>query len=567
VGFLTVASFACLLIGWFASRAVHASFATAPVTVSQKASTGTPAPVSTPEAVPRSTSSLTERVDQINQRLTGVGSGTETALAAFALAETLQSDEYPAAIATVASSTNLRGSQALLFGYWVERDLEKALAWYESLDPARKSTFSSSLLDTWSAMDPGAALTWLEKQPEAARKSMLRTSQQNLARRVGPIEPDRVLALLMPIAGDSGMIDRTPESGVYSSPMGGNQSGVYIFFSALAEKAPENAAARALQFPSGTHRTSAAIAVAKAWANSNPTAAKKWAEKIDDAALSAQVVPACAMGLAEKDPRQAAEWLGAMPATLPNREAMKEILDTWGQKDTGGALAWLDSLPPDSGAEELTAAVFKTLNRQDPVKALDVIKQRLDEGKPLGEDFAGWVGIAYVDAKGPREALRFAESSLQHPNSWASECAFRSLVHAAATQIPKEAAEWALQQPSSSRRSAALDAAGESLVRENEENGYHWINSLPRDVNSDEARISIADQFFRKDPKKGESLLVAVTDKKTAEEKLFNCAYWGLMGGKSPDVEQWLEQTNALSAEKKAEVLRAVANSRKQFKK
>jgi hypothetical protein len=560
-------SLACLCIGWFASRAVHASFATKPAELAQKVNTGTPRPERAPESAPRNTSSLTERVDRANQQLANVGSGTETAMAAFALAETLQSDEFPAAIATVASSANLRGSQSSLFGYWVERDLEKALAWYESLDSTKKSTFSTSLLDTWSAMDPSAALAWLEKQPEAARKSMLRTGQYNLARRVGPIEPDRVLALLMPVAGDSGMIGRTPEYGVYSSPIGGNQSGVYIFFSALAEKAPENAAARALKFPSGTHRTSAAIAVAKAWADQNPAAAKMWAEKIDDAALSAQVIPACAMGLAEKDPKQAAEWLGTMPGTRPNREAMKEILDTWGQKDMGAALSWLDSLPPESGAEELTGAVFKTLNRQDPVKALDVMKRRLDEGKPLGDDFTGWIGIAYVDAKGPKEALRFAESSLQHPESLESERAFRSLVYAAATQIPKETAEWALQQAGGSRRSAALTSAGESLVKENEEGGYRWINSLPRDADSDEARIAVADQFFRKDPEKGASLLTAVTNQETAQEKLFNCAYWGLVGNKAQEVEEWLERTNALSAEKKAEVRRAVANHKKRFQK
>jgi hypothetical protein len=567
VSLLLTSSIASLLIGWFGSRALHASFASGENTataqppareaVSSEASTG----------APENKSSLAERIDKISQQVANAGSNTETTMAAFALGETLQPGEFPAAIATCASSANFRGAQTLLFGYWVERDLEKALAWYEGLDAKQKSTFSSSLVTTWSAMDPKAALVWMEKQPEGELESMLRTAQYTIARRIGPVEPDRVLALLMPIAGDSGMIGRTPEYGMYTNPTGGNQSGVYLFFSALAAKSPADAAARALKFPSGTNRTSAAIAVAKAWANQDPNAAKVWAEKIDDAALSAQVIPACAIGLAEKDPRQACEWLGGMPATRPNREAMKDILDTWGQKDLGAALAWLDSLPPESGAEELTGAVFQTLNRQDPVKAFDVIKRRLDAKKPLGGDFTGWIGFAYVRAKGPKEALQFAETSLQHEESWESVSAFRSLVNAAAQQIPMETAEWALRQSSGARRSAALELAGEFLLKENEEAGYRWINSLPRDADSDEARIKVSDQIFRKDPEKGASLFAGLTDEEDAKRRLFNCTCWGLVGGQAPQFEAWLEKTSALSADEKARVRQTVAEHKKKIQK
>jgi hypothetical protein len=567
VGILTTASVLLLFIGWFAGRALHASYAPAP----RKAAEPTPAVTSAPpDAGPefRGTASLAERIDRISKQLTNVQSGTETAMAAFALAETLQSDEFPAAIATSASSTNFRGAQTLLFGYWVERDLEKALAWYKGLEANKQSTFSGSLLDTWSNMDPRTALAWLEKQPEAERDSILQAAHHTIASRIGPIEPDRVLALLMPIAGDSGIIGR--ESGIglpaFITPSI-SQSGVYVFFAALAEKVPSEAAARALKLPSGTHRTSAAIAVMLAWAKQNPTEAKAWAEKIDDAALAAQVIPAFALGLAEKDPRQAADWLGTMSATQPNRQAMKEILDMWGQKDLGAALAWLDSLPPDSGAEELTGAVFKTLNQQDPVKALDVMKRRLDENKPLGEDFTGWIGVAYVEAKGAKEAMRFAETSLQHENSFESLSAFRSLVSAAARQLPRETAEWALQQLPGTRRGAALKLAGESLVQENEESGYRWINSLPKDIDSDEARLEVAYRFFRKDPEKGASLLAGLTNQKDAQERLFNCTCWGLVGNKAREVEDWLQGTSILSADQKARIRKAVADHKKQSQK
>jgi hypothetical protein len=560
-------SIACLCIGWFASRAVHASYTPPKGNAMAPGGANNPPPSDPLSPSTAAKSSLAERIDRISQQLANVGSQTETVMAAFALGETLQSDEFPAAIATVASSANFRGAHSLLLGYWMERDREKALRWYESLDPSKRSTFSGPLLDTWSAMDPGAALAWLEKQPDAERQAMLRSEQYTVARRIGPTAPDRVLALLMSVAGDSMMIGRTPESGVYSSPsaMGGTQSGVYVFFWALADKAPEDAAERALKFPSGTHRTSAAIAVARAWAKQNPSAAKAWAEKIDDAALSAQVIPSCALGLAEKDAKQAAEWLGGMPATRPNREAMKDILDGWGQRDLGAALSWLDSLPPDSGAEELTGAVFKTLNRQDPVKALDVMKQRLDEGKPLGGDFTNWIGFAYVEAKGPREALRFAETSLQHEGSWESVTAFRSLVNAAAQQIPKETAEWASKQPAGERRSAALGLAGSFLVKENEEDGYRWINSLPRDADSNQVRIDMIDRFFRKDPDKGVSLLAGLTDQEDAKRRLFNCTCWGLVGEQAAQVETWFEQTSALSADEKARVRREVAAHKKKF--
>jgi hypothetical protein len=503
---------------------------------------------------------LTERIDQVGKSLEKSLSSTERSVAIFAFAETLRMDEFKAAIATTGTSAGLSGAGPALFGYWMERDLPKALEWYGSLDSAEQSKFSNTLLQTWSIMDPRAALNWLENQPEAARLSLARTGQYVLAQSVGPLEPDRVLALLTTVQGDSGMIGRISDGSNFQT--GGNQSGVVIFFSALAAKAPADAAARAMRLPSGTNRTSAALSVAKAWAAQDPVAAKAWAEKIDDAALAAQVIPACAIGLAEKNPKQAAEWLAEMAATLPNREGMKEVMSVWGRKDIEGALAWLDNLPEDSGARELTGAAFKSLAEKDPERMMKFAKQRLDAGKPLDGYTPHFSLFTYAHSKGFKEALRIAETDFQHPDSWASMEIYCSLVNGAAQDNPTETAAWALQQPSGDRRREALELSARFLVGRDEEAAFRWIEALPKDKDSDEARLEGARRFFDKQPDKAGALFAQMTDRETADQELKGKVYWALVGNQ-PGISEWLDKTTALNPAQKAEI-RAALNKRKQ---
>jgi hypothetical protein len=557
VGLLLTTSIASLLIGWVGTRAIF------PQSVAE-AKPKPQVPNSTPSEEPKETSSgaspsLTERFDEAGKSLGNNLSNTERTVAIFALAETLRIDEFSSAIATAGTSANLSGAGPLLFGYWMERDLAKALEWYERLDNAQKSTFSNTLLQTWVAIEPREALEWLEKQPEAAQKSLLRTSQNIVASKLAPLEPDRVFALLAQVSGDSGMIGRIRDGVNFQT--GGNQSGVVIFFSALAAKAPADAAARAMRLPSGTNRTSAALSVARTWAAKDPIAAKAWAEKIDDAALAAQVIPACAIGLAEKDPKQAAEWLGELAGTLPNREGMKEVMAVWGRKDIEGALAWLDSLPEESGAGELTGAVFNKLGEQDPERMMRIAKRRLDEGKPMDSESGRFSLFQYAHSKGFKEALRIAESDFQHPNSWASMEIYRSLVNGAAQDNPKETAAWALQQPSGDRRREALELSASFLLRGDEETAFQWMDALPKDKDSDEARLEGARRFFDQNPERAGALFAGMTDREEADGELMSKAYWALLG-KKPGFSEWLDKTPVLTATQKAKI-RAQVNKRK----
>jgi hypothetical protein len=265
--------------------------------------------------------------------------------------------------------------------------------------------------------------------------------------------------------------------------------------------------------------------------------------------------------LAEKDPRQAAEWLGELAATLPNREGMKEVMAVWGRKDIDGALAWLDSLPEGSGAEELTGPVFKTFGEREPERMMQIAKKRLNEGKPLNADLGNFSLFGYARSKGFKEALRIAESDFQHPGSWASLQIFRSLVNGAAQDNPQETAAWALQQPSGDRRSEALALSASFLLRGDEDAAFRWMEALPKDKDSDDARLEGARRLFQKQPEKAGALYAGMTDRETADRELMASAYWALLG-KSPGFAEWLDKTPVLSAAQKEEI-RAQVNKRK----
>jgi hypothetical protein len=302
--------------------------------------------------------------------------------------------------------------------------------------------------------------------------------------------------------------------------------------------------------------------VARAWAAKDPVAAKAWAEKIDDAALAAQVVPACAIGLAEKDPRQAAEWLGELAATLPNREGIKEVLSVWGRNDIEGALAWLDSLPKDSVAEELTGAAFKKLGEKDPERMMQIARKRLDEGKPMNSGSGSFSLFQYAYSKGFQEALRIAGTDFQHPDSPASLEIYRSLVNGAAQDNPRATAEWALRQPSGDRRREALELSASFLLTKDEDSAFQWISALPKDGDSDEARLESARRLFDQNPERAGALFAGMTDRDTADSELMSKAYWALLG-KKPEFLEWFDKTPVLSAAQKAKV-RANVNKRKQ---
>lgn len=559
-GLLIASSLVSLLVGWFATRGLHSAFVRPQTGSTERMAAPVPAESRPPArlAPPPGSATLSERLDRAGEALAKSGSSTERIVAVFALAETLRLDEFKTAIA-LSKAPNLSGIDQLLFGYWLECDLSSAIAWFETLDETQQSTYSDTLVQTWAAMDPRAALIWIEKLPPTTARSVVESSQYVLAQQAGPVEPDRVLALLTPIAGDSGMIGLV--AGSPGDVKGGNLSGVGVFFDALAQKAPADAAARALRLPSGTHRTSATIAVAKVWARTDPQSAKAWAEKIDDAALAGQVIPACAIGLAEKDPQQAAEWLADLAGTLPNRDGMKEVLSVWGQKDVAGALSWLDNQPPDSGAEQFVESIFSKMATEDPVRMLDLIKNRLDQNKPFRNPPVSF-GFNYVKAKGAKAALEFAATSLQHEKSPGSLQTYEALVNAAAQDNPVETTAWAAQQPGGTRRQSALEFSAPFLFQSDPEAGFRWVNGLPKDPDSDRARLLIADRLFQTKPERAAELFMGVTDREDAQNKLMWKAHDALLA-KKDGVSNWLDKTPALTAEQKALVRRKVKENSK----
>jgi hypothetical protein len=158
--------------------------------------------------------------------------------------------------------------------------------------------------------------------------------------------------------------------------------------------------------------------------------------------------------------------------------------------------------------------------------------------------------------------LRIAESDFQHPDSWASLQLYRSLVNGAAQDNPTETASWAMRQPSGDRRREALELSASFLMKGDEEAAFRWIDALPREKDSDEARLDGARKLFEKHPEKAGALFAGMLDREEAESVLTSTAYWALLGNK-PGIAEWFDNTPVLNAAQKAKIREQVSKRKK----
>jgi hypothetical protein len=480
---------------------------------------------------------LSKRVDQLLEISANTKSATEITVAAFGLAETLQPDEFASAIATLASKST---AGTMIAGYWAEVDLAAALQWLNGLPPDAKEKFAPSILDTWSASDPRGVLGWVEQLPEDARSRILRTVAQRLANYAGPLEPERVLALLAPLV----TLQTVTSEGTTV------ETGVSPLFEALARKAPTDAAARALALPSGAMRTEAARSVAREWAKSDPQSARQWAESINDAALAAQVVPACAVGLASKDPAAAAEWVGSLPATVANLNATRQVMRAWGGSDAPAALAWIDTMPK-SDAEGYAGEIIAELARRDVSTAMQLVLQRAASERPIGEPWT--LGWEYARIKGASDSLQMAAQLRALNPDWNVRQICSSLVQQAAMQDRQMALKWAMEQPAGDR-AFALSAVAAGFASDDPRTAARWASALPRDDVSDAARKRIAYDIRHSEPALSLQLTSQMTESEERRDLMSQTVRLWLYRRRD-EATAWLESSPLFSAEEKARLL------------
>ncbi len=192
----------------------------------------------------------------------------------------------------------------------------------------------SSLLWSWSAKAPDAALAWLDSLPDAARRADLLERATN---NYFPDNPERNLPL-------------------------------------------------ALHLPPGTNRDSRVATILGNWASADPDAALAWLRDHDDPSLAgaaARVQGTLVGALAATDPAAALARWQELPDGEARSAAVPVIAKAWARTDPAAASRWLatqTTILPQLQAyrpETLTSTVSAWL-KQDPSGALQWIESPLD---------------------------------------------------------------------------------------------------------------------------------------------------------------------------------------------
>jgi hypothetical protein len=468
----------------------------------------------------------------------------------LSFAESLTADEFEPVVNALLSQEDSFAAGELA-AYWAEHDLPAATGWFRKMLPEEQESVARPLMEVWFHADAAGALQWLEDVPPNWRPSLLKRVESALVSTAGLVEPERVLALVTPL----GKYDVSTSS---ASVRGGDSltatqtTGITALFAALTRQSPERAAARATALPPGGVRTEAMIAVARAWAASDPNGARHWVEGISDPALAAKVIPVYALGL--RDSRTAAEWLGSLPLTEQNQAAMKEVMERWGASDPEGAIQWIDSLPAESSAVDYLGPILSRVAGHEPEKALQMIHARLERKLPLGEVWRVHPGYELLRRKGPDETLRAAESLLRHGTSDAMRV-YQNIAMSVAERLPEQAAGWARTQPEGEPRRLAFAAVGRKWAQVDAKAALAWVRTLPLNEDTRSARAAVAEGSFGSQPAEVIQMLeVGELDPEEKQHLLSAAWYW--LREEPGEADVWLQRTRSLSAAEKAQLKR-----------
>ncbi len=494
-----------------------------------------------------SSQSVSERMNQLADQFAKL-KRSDRIKAEYQFAVAVEPSQMPETVAATYANPTLKYLSTELLFFWAERDLPTLRTWYEGLSSKMSKDLGEDFLTATAAVDPRGTLERLEKASPDERSALLETSVvQSLAELIGPVEPDRLTRLLMPLGADAAR----EGPGQFKSPALGTE--LSTLYTTLAEHQPAETAARALALPPGKIRTEAVTAVAQTWAASDPKAARAWADSIQDAALGEQVTGACAAGMASASPAEAVAWIEAQPATAGKKANLRQIFAVWAASDPKAALDWIDAQPNDAGFSEYIGAVLDGDTFGHPTRGIQLLIDRLTSGKSLGDGLIfGMTGVGYASKKGPDAALAMAGGPIGNAEGVAANAIWQGLVQIATQADPEKAAAWALTQPEGEARQRALRTVVDRWENQDISSALTWAEGLAVAKEFDSVRDNLSETAAIVDLDSALEILNGISDPDDKKEFRAN-AIERAWNNNAAETEDWLRHTTQATPVEKAE--------------
>lgn len=332
--------------------------------------------------------------------------------------------------------------QTAILSEWARVAPAPALAYAEArpTNSDRRSALFA-VLGGWADVDPAGALEWADRQSDRQFTDIIRTT---------------AFAALAHSDVDSAF-----EKYQSQSPQLQEQF-VYSLFTALAEKSPEAAAARATALPPGSARSTAVQIVADRWSTSDPSAALAWA--------------------------------GALPADSSKTALLANIFGNWGRLDSSAATTSLEQMPPGIVRDSLLSGVILTLVEDDPTEAVRVatlIENEQEQGAAFQNIASAW------GSSDPDAVMEWARSQ---SDPAARDSIWSGIVSAMAESDPSAAARLATNISDAAARHQALSNVGFNWARFDPDGAVAWAAALPDPADRTETVGNVMSVWTQYDP-------------------------------------------------------------------
>jgi hypothetical protein len=425
----------------------------------------------------------------------------------------------------------------LLMGYWSEVDLPGVGKWLATLKHDEILERVRTFHPTWARTEGGALLGMLETLPSEARHTVL-----NSVGRILPIEkdPERVLSLLETLPFKSNFAN-----------------GYDSVFREWGKKDPAAAAARAVGVKNIEARTKAVGEVARQWGAKDPAAAWKWVESLGDASLVSQATLTYVDGMSWKNPRAAAEFAAELPLTAANQRVMENVIGTWAQQNPAEALAWAETMEEDAARGRLLHRIVQTVSHRDVEQAAKLCAKYAAQ-LPEDSDVLETVGWRILQTKGADGAEAFTATLPADVSGKVWECLVTKWADADMQALVK----WSEGLPEGPRRAKAFHSFAVNQAARDIRAANAWAKSLAVTESHKPAIERVARDVFFRNPDKGVELAARVATGKELE-RVVESWMFRIVGQGTPDLGEWYEKTEALSAEAKGRIRRAFEERQK----
>lgn len=280
--------------------------------------------------------------------------------------------------------TQLLQSAGMAFG---RSDPARALAWAQNLQPPSPELLTGVVMG-YANREPVAALEQvLAMEPGRFRANAINTAAYTASQR----DPEGGLAVLL-AAGDAmnaqqatanllqGWAQRDTEA--VGRWLRGNASRVPASAFAelgqqLAFNDPETAAGLLALVPDAAQGRWLS-AVARGYARQDPEAALAWLSSQRGHPGYAQANRQLLQGLAESDPRRAAQMVTAIDNPRQRTRAVQGIAAAWGQRDPVAALGWVAQVPDAESRAGAVNSIVSMWSQQAPAQALAWVRNQPD---------------------------------------------------------------------------------------------------------------------------------------------------------------------------------------------